>query len=185
MRAGIASAAVAAALVLLLTGCGGGKPSATEQWQDSVCSALDDWAGQINGYVDDIRTQLRSPGVGTVDEIRATVEKGETATDELRKQLLALDAPPVSDGQSAKKLVDDLAVDLQQTSTRVRQQLGTVGSAASVTEVVQTISAIADEISLALSRTKTTFQSLQQLNAELADGFQTVGSCKDLRSRFE
>lgn len=184
MRAGIA-AAVAVAVVLALAGCGGSKPSATEQWQDSVCSALNEWVGQINGYADDIRKQLQSPHVGMAGEIRATVKQGQAATDRLQARLKALDAPPVTDGQTAKQLVDSLVADLRQSATTIGQHAASIGDASNANDALQAVSMIASEISLGISRAKTTFQSLRDLNAELSSGFQTVGSCKDLQKRFE
>lgn len=179
--------AVAAALVaggLLAAGCGGGKPSAVEQWQDSVCSAMNDYVGQISGYANDISTQLRSPHVGMEAEIRATVKQGQAATNRLGTRLEALGVPPVDNGKTAQQLVDGLSTNLQRSAAHIQQEANALGGAGSLTEAVTSITSIAAEVSNGVARTKSTVDSLQNLNSELKNGFDHIDSCKKLQKHF-
>jgi uncharacterized protein YhaN len=183
---GQAAAAVVAVLVavgLLAAGCGG-KPSALEQWQDSVCSSMNDYVEQMAGYANDIRSQLSSPHTGMAAEIEATLKQGEAATNGLRTQLKELGAPPVENGDAAQQLVGGLSADLQQSAARIQHEAGTLAAAGSVTEVATSISTIASEVARDVERTKSTFSSLKSLSTDLKDGFDNIDSCKKLQKSF-
>lgn len=178
-----AAVAVVVVAVVSLAGCGGSKPSALEQWQGSVCSTLNDYVDEMSGYAGDVRAQIASPHAGMMNEIRATVDQGKAATDSLGTQLRALDAPPVDNGQTVKELVDGLSADLQQSGTRIQQEVDSIGTGG-VTEAASSVASIAREISGGVDKVQGTVESLQSMNAELKAGFENVDSCKELRGRF-
>lgn len=181
----VAAAALVTVLADSLVACGGsGTPPATEQWQDSLCSAMDDWVNQITGYAQDIRSQLRSPSAGTATEIQATVQQGLDATDQLATELQALGPPPGENGQTAKALVDGLATDIQRTVSRVQQEAAKIPSSSSLGEAVSAIGSIAGEISAAAAQAQSTVESLQELGAEYEAGFEQIDSCKRLQEDF-
>jgi ABC-type transporter Mla subunit MlaD len=184
MRSWLLPLLAVTALAATVAACGGSSPTATEQWAGSVCTAMDDWATQINGYADDVRSQIQSPSAQTPANIQATVTKGVQASDQLAQSLKGLGAPPSSDGQNAKSLIDALATQVQQTVASVQSEAQALQGSSSATAAAASIATISADVSALVTEGKSTVESLQALNGELKDAFDSVDSCKQLNKDF-
>ena len=171
-------------LVAIAAGCGGSTPSASEQWAGDVCGPMNDWATQMEAYSDDVRAAISSPSTDSITTIQTTIEKGADATNKLAVDLKALGPPPTSNGQSVSSELDSFATQIEQTVTEVQNQAKSIQSGATATEIATAIGAIASGVSAAVAQGKTTFESLQETDGELNDAFDTVDSCKQLKTDF-
>jgi hypothetical protein len=174
--------ALVVVLLAVAAGCGGSTPSASEQWAESACSATDDWATKMNGYVDDVRGAVTSPSADSVTTIQTAVTNGTQSTKQLTTDLKAL-GPPPSDGQAAAQ-VNSFTTQLQQTADQVQGQAQAIQEGSSASDIATAVGTIATEVSAALTKGKSTFDSLRQANSELKEGFENADSCQQLQDDF-
>jgi hypothetical protein len=174
-----------AAFLILAAGCGGSTPSASEQWAGSVCSTMDTWATQMQGYADDVKSAVTSPSTDSVNTIKDTIAKGSDATNQMLASLRSLGPPPPgSNGQSASSALESFKTQVQQTVTSVEAQAQSLQSSSDPATIVSTLGTIATDVSTVVSQGKTTFQTLQSQQGELKDAFNNVDSCKQLQNDF-
>jgi hypothetical protein len=92
------SAAVVAAVVLL-GGCGAGRPP--QEWARQVCGALAPWRTEISAL--NASAQERMTTAGTPAEARTLLMEllsgGETASERARTAIVAAGTPDVADGE--------------------------------------------------------------------------------------
>jgi gas vesicle protein len=173
------------ALLLAAAGCGGDDTqSASEQWADSVCTSMDDWATQMQQHAEDVQEAITSPSADSVATIQAAIAQGADATQDLVSTLEALEPPPTSDGQSARSLLDSFTTELEQTANEVQDETESLQSGSSATELATAIGTIATEVSSAVAKAQSTFASLQELEGELRDAFAREDSCQQLDEDF-
>ena len=184
MRDRIVLAFLVAAAPASLVACGGGKPSAIEQWQGSLCSAVDDLVVQSEQSAQDVRSQLQSPSTATVSEISTILDTERKAAEQTVTELKTLGPPPGQNGGKAKDLVDTLAAEIEQMVTQVKQEAQTISSVSSLSEIVASLGTMADQVATGTSQARSTIESLQALGKEYKNGFETVDSCKSLRKHL-
>jgi hypothetical protein len=182
VRRWILLGSVAGLLALIVAGCGGSSPSAQEEWAGDVCSSISTWQGQVESIVGDVQSALTSPDVGTVSTLKSSVDEGVQATKQLGDDLKSLPPLPASteNGETAKQLVTSLKDELEKTAASIKKEAQSLGSSTSLSELAAPLTQMGSELSGAVSQTKSTIASLQQLAGELKDGFQNADSCKDL-----
>jgi uncharacterized phage infection (PIP) family protein YhgE len=174
-----------AALMVVASGCGGDEsPSASEQWAGSVCTSMGDWATRMQGYADDVQAAITSPSADSVATIQSAIAKGADATDQMVADLDALEPPPTSDGESARSLLDSFTSELQEAAKQVQDAAQAIERSSSATDVGTALATIATEVSAAIAKGQTTFQSLREVNEELQDAFANVDSCQQLQEDF-
>ncbi len=173
-----------AAAAASLAACGGSKPSATEQWQGSLCSAVDGLVVQSKQSAQDVRTQLQSPSSSTPSEISTIVEAERKAAEQTVADLKALGPPPGPNGEQAKALVDTLASQIEQMVTQVKREAETISSGSSLSQIASSLGTMADQVSAGTAQARGTIESLQALGKEYKSGFETVDSCKSLKKHL-
>jgi hypothetical protein len=125
---GLALLALATVLATIASGCGGGGTSAEEKWAGSVCSDLGSWKSQVTQATDDIAAKLRSPEQGTLQAMKADVQKLasdlETTTNKA-KQTLATVPEGAGLTETAAKLAP-LAPDLQTLAAEAKSTVQSI-----------------------------------------------------------
>jgi chromosome segregation ATPase len=178
----VASALVAATiLVLVAAGCGGGA-SDEEKWAGSVCSDIATWKQQLQQQVNDARSTLQSPGGGTVDAIKTDVQQAADATKKLASDLNALGAPNTDSGAQAKQQLDSLATQLENTVNHAKQTVASLPASATTSQTVSQLSTLGPALQSLVTNTKTTLASIQSSSSDLKKGFDKADSCKQFRS---
>jgi hypothetical protein len=178
----IASAAVVTTLAVLAAGCGGGGSSKEEQWASSVCTNVANWKQQIQSIGADARSKLQSPSVGTLDAIKADVNKAVDATKQLSSNLKALGAPNSGSGTQAKQQIDSLATQLENTVNMAKQTTANLPKNATLSQTVSQLASLAPALESLLTNTKTTLSSVQTTGSDIKKGFDQAKSCKQFRS---
>jgi uncharacterized phage infection (PIP) family protein YhgE len=178
---GLALLALATVLATIASGCGGGGTSAEEKWAGSVCSDLGSWKSQVTQATDDIAAKLRSPEQGTLQAMKADVQKLVDATQQLAKNLKTLEAPKTQSGAQAQQQLATLASDLETTTNKAKQTLATVPEGAGLTETAAKLAPLAPDLQTLAAEAKSTVQSIEASSNDLKKGFEQADSCKQFR----
>src|SRR6478672_8479460 len=112
MKALVAALVLAAALMSVIAGCGGGK-SAEEEWAGNVCTDVANWKSQVQTATSNISKALQSPGSETVSTVSTQVQAAVNATRELGTNLKGDKPPSTDEGNQAKQQIDSLATQLE------------------------------------------------------------------------
>jgi hypothetical protein len=178
---GLALLALATVLASVAAGCGGGGASAEEKWAGSICSDLGNWKSQVKQSTDDIAAKLRSPEPGTLQAMKADVQKLVDATQQLAKNLKAVEAPKTQSGAQAQQQLSTLASHLETTTNKAKQTLATVPEGAGLTETAAKLAPLAPDLQTLAAEAKSTVQSIETSSNDLKKGFEQADSCKQFR----
>jgi hypothetical protein len=102
-------AATVAGLALLAAGCGGSDDSstdtsATSEWADGLCSAINTWTTSIGSIGDTI-----SAGDISKDSLTTAVDDAKSATETFTSDIEDLGKPDTEAGQQAKESIDRIS----------------------------------------------------------------------------
>jgi uncharacterized protein (DUF2342 family) len=167
--------ALVALMVLLAAGCGGNSDKkANEAYANSVCSAISSWTQQIKGIATDL-----SGGVSKAS-LQSKVTQAESATKDLATQIKAVPPPNTSDGQAAKKQVDQLSTQVTSAVDSAKSAVASIPANASVTTVAAALAPLASQVQGLASTAQSTVKSLQTAKGSLSSAFKSASSCKNL-----
>ncbi len=170
-------------MVLLAAACGGDDESAIEQWAGDVCSAVGSWQADVQQIFGDVQTQVTSGDSGAVDAIRAGIDEGVTATEQLDKTLKGLGPPETEAGQEAQQQLEAAADQVSASITQVQASVGDLGDA-SIQELISSLSGIVVPLQAALGQVKAAVDSLRDsASDEIRQGFKDASSCQELASQ--
>jgi nitrate/nitrite-specific signal transduction histidine kinase len=164
-------------LALVAAGCGGGGNSdqkANEAYAKGVCTAIGSWTTEVKSLA-----TVPTSGV-TKASVDAKLSQFETATKNLVTQIKAVPAPNTSEGQSAKKQIDQLTTQVQTTSTAVKSAASKLPANASVTQIVTALSQLVPQFESLKSAAQSTVKTIQSAGGSLADAFKSERACKQL-----
>lgn len=177
MRRPIALALLLSALALFAAGCGGGGNSdqkANETYANGVCTAIGSWASQV-------KSLATVPGGGiNKSSIDTKLSQFETATKQLVSQIKAVPAPNTSEGQTAKKQIEQLAAQIQSTSAAVKAAASTLPANATLAQMVSALSKLVPQFQTLQSSAQSTLKTLQSAGGSLADAFKSEPACQKL-----
>jgi hypothetical protein len=166
-----------AALALVAAGCGGSSDKkANEAYADSVCTAVATWQKQVKT----IATTFSAPI--SKASLQNKITQAEAATKTLATQVKAVPAPNTSDGQAAKKQIDQLATELANTVNSAKSAVAQLPADASATSVAAALVPLAPQVTSLASTAQSTLKSLQSAGGSLADAFKSTKSCKNLNA---
>jgi hypothetical protein len=164
-----------AALALLAAGCGGSSDKkANEAYADGVCTAVATWQQQIKTIVTTFTAPISKAS------LQSKITQAETATKTLATQIKAVPPPNTTDGQAAKKQVDQLATELTTTVDSAKSALAQLPADASATSVAAALVPLAPQVKSLATTAESTVKSLQNAGGSLADAFKSTKSCKSL-----
>ena len=168
-----------ASVALFAAGCGSSDDSSsdatpTEEWADSLCSAVATWTTAISGVGD----SLGESGLSE-DAIRSAADEAKSATETLIDDLGDLGRPDTEAGQEAKDSVDQLTEQLEQEVDKIESAADDVLGVSGVLTAISTVTATLASMGSQLS---STFSELEQLDAvgELEDAFRESDSCQGI-----
>jgi hypothetical protein len=169
--------ALSVVLGLLLAGCGGGSSDkkANETYASNVCAAIGSWQKEIKSITSDF-----SSGISK-QSLKKKLTQFEAATDDLVSQLKAVPPPNTSQGQTAKDHVDQLATDVQQTTSAVKSAAAQLPENATLRQTATAIARLAPQAKALADSVQSTVATLRSAGGSLASAFQNSTNCKDLR----
>jgi hypothetical protein len=167
--------ALLAVLVLFTAGCGGSSDKkANDKYANNVCSAIGSWRQQIESIATDF-----SGGISKAS-LQSKIKQAETATKTLATQVKAVPPPNTSDGQAAKKQIDQLSTQATGTVNSAKSAVASLPANASATTVALALAPLAPQIRNVVSTAQETVKSLRTAGGSLATAFKSAGSCKNL-----
>jgi hypothetical protein len=171
----------AAALVVVVAGCGGTTPSAQETWAESVCAPVVQWRDDVSKIGSDVKAELTSPTSTRAAAVSSSVTAAEQSTSDLISDLKTVGPPPDANGDSADRLLTQLSSNLQQTLTTVENEAQQLGNQ-SLGDAIVTLGQIGSNVSGAIAQAQSTLQSIGESGSSLQKGFDRASSCKKLRN---
>jgi hypothetical protein len=165
------------ATLVVLAGCGGDEPSASEDYANSVCSSLSTWVTDVQATIQ----SLQESGLSTSrEDIQSAFDQTKGATDALVNDLEQAGAPETEDGQAAQEQLDALATQLRQQLDLIREALD---SGQGLTAIAATVSTA---VSAAANAVNTTYENLKGLDpaGELRDAFENSDDCNALEEQL-
>jgi hypothetical protein len=167
--------ALLAVFVVFAAGCGGSSDKkANEAYATSVCSAFGSWTQQIKSIASDF-----SGGISKAS-LQSKITQAGTATKTLATQIKAVPPPNTSDGQAAKKQVDQLLSQVTGTLDSAKSAVDSIPTSASATTIATALAPLAPQIQSLVSAAQDTLKSLQTAKGPLASAFKSSSSCKNL-----
>jgi hypothetical protein len=161
------------ALAFGAAGCGGNSDKkANEAYANGVCTAIDTWATQVNSLA-----TVPSGGI-TKASLDAKLSQFETATTKLVSQIKAVPPPNTSEGQTAKKQIDQLATQVRTTSAAVKSATSKLPAKATVAQLVSALSKLVPQFQTLRSTAKSTVETVQTAGGSLASAFKSEKACK-------
>jgi len=163
-------------LGFVAAGCGGGNSDqkANEAYASGVCTAIGTWTTEVKSL-----TTVPSGGV-TKASLDAKLTQFETATKTMVSQIKAVPPPNTSEGQTAKKQIDQMTSQVQTTSAAVKSAFSKLPANASVAEIVSSLSKLVPQFEALKSTAQSTIKTVQNAGGSLASAFQSESACKHL-----
>jgi hypothetical protein len=167
---------LAVGLGLTVAGCGGGNADqqANEAYANSVCTAVGKWSTQVKSLA-----TVPSSGISTAS-LQKKLTQFQTATKNLVTEVKAVPPPNTSEGQDAKKQVNQLATQVEATTTAVKQAAAKLPPNASLPQIISALTALEPKLTSLSSTAQSTMSSLKQAKGSLASAFSNASACKDL-----
>lgn len=167
---------LAVVLALAVAGCGGSNSDqqANEAYANSVCTAVGNWSTQVKSLATNF-----SAGISK-SSLQKKLTQFETATNKLVSQVKAVPPPNTSEGQDAKKQVNQLATQVQSTTASVKTAANQLPPNATLPQIVSALSGLAPKLTALESSAKSTMSSLKQAKGSLASAFSDADACKNL-----
>ena len=164
------------ALALVAAGCGGGNSDkkANEAYANGVCTAVGSWTTEVKSLA-----TVPTSGI-TKASIDAKLSQFETATKKLISQIKAVPPPNTSEGQTAKKQVDQLAAQVQATSAAVKSAASKLPANPTLAQIVSELSKVVPQFQTLKSSAQSTLKTLQSAGGSLASAFKSEKACKQL-----
>ena len=164
--------ALVAVLALVGSGCGGGSDTkANEAYANSVCTAIAGWEQQIRSIVKSF-----SGGVSP-RFLQTKVTQAEAASKTLVKQINVVPPLDSSQGQAAKRQLDQLTTNINNTIDAAKTALTQilVKPSSAISAVVATL---APQMNNLASETKSAIGTLKSAGGSLGSAFKSTDSCK-------
>jgi hypothetical protein len=168
-------------LVSLAAGCGGSDDdssasgtSPTEEWADSLCSAVTTWTSDITSSVNSLQG-----GNVSKDALESSADDVKSATETFVDDIKGLGKPDTDAGDQAKESVDTLADNLQSEVDKIENA---AEDASGGQGVLSAVSVISGALATMGAQATSTFQELRGLDAqgELESAFNDAESCQTL-----
>jgi ABC-type glycerol-3-phosphate transport system substrate-binding protein len=176
MRRAVAIAMLLSTLALVAAGCGGGNSDkkANEAYAKSVCTALGTWVTEVKSLA-----TVPSGGINQAS-ITAAVNQFQTATNTMISQVKAVPPPNTSEGQAAKKQINQLASTVKTTSAAVKSAASQLPANASVSQIISALSGLVPQFTTLINSAQSTAKTIQSAGGSLADAFKSERACKQL-----
>ena len=171
-RARALGAAFVAGAALVAAGCDGGNDvSASTQWADDLCTAINTWR---NSIATTASTLTSNP---TREGLEQAAADAEATTRTLIDTVKGLGAPDTQSGDQARAAVDSLATSLQSDVDTIKGAVENVSDVQGLLTAVSTVSGSVANISKQLSSSLNELGALRETDDELKQSFEGADSC--------
>ena len=128
------------AAAVLAAGCGGGgskgnDTSSPDEWADSFCSAIGNWADSLTGAVRSISETNLSE-----DTLKSAASDANDANTKLKEDLQDLGKPETAGGQQAQESIDQLTKELDKGMDKIDSAAKDVSGPQDVSGALSTVS---------------------------------------------
>ena len=170
--------ALAGALALATAGCGGqsADQKALESYANTVCVDIANWSTQVKGIATDF-----SAGISRAS-LQSKVTQVESATKSLVQKIKAVPPPNTTDGQAAKKQLDQLSTELSTTAASAKSVVTGLQANASAGTVAAAVLTLAPQVKNLASSAQSTISTLKSHKGNVSSAFKSAESCKSLNS---
>jgi hypothetical protein len=164
------------ALGFVAAGCGGGNSDkkANETYANGVCTAIGTWATQVKALA-----TVPTGGI-TKASVDAKLSQFETATKTLVSEIKTVPPPNTSEGQAAKKQIDQLASQVQTTSVAVKSASSKLPANATLAQTLSGLSKLVPQFQTLQSTAQSTVKTIKSAGGSLASAFESERACKQL-----
>ena len=164
------------ALAVVAAGCGGGNSDkqANETYATGVCKAIDTWATQVKNLA-----TVPTGGI-TKASIDAKLSQFETATKTLVSEIKAVPPPNTSEGQAARKQIDQLASQVQTTSAAVKSASSKLPANATLAQTLSALSKLVPQFQTLQSTAQSTVKTIKSAGGSLGSAFKSERACEQL-----
>lgn len=166
-------AALVSTLALVAAGCGSDEPevSASTQWADDLCTAVDTWQSSIATIASTLA------GNPTRDGLESAAGDAQDATETLVDTVRGLGSPDTESGEEAQSTVDSLADSLESEVDTIRNAVEDVSGVEGLLTAVSTVSGAVASMTSALTSSLDELQGLEDVDDELKQSFSEAESC--------
>jgi hypothetical protein len=164
------------AAVLLAAGCGssGSDTTPTQQWADSLCTAITTWQSSIT----DVANSLKGGNL-TKDSLNTAADDVKSATNTFTDDLGNLGKPDTEAGKQAQESISQLQSDIKDDLQKIQDTVDGASGIAGIIQAVPTITATVSSAGTQISSTITTLQGLDA-KGEIKSAFEQSSSCASL-----
>ena len=153
-----------------------------EKWVAGICSSLTGWVADLESA--NAALQSKIDGAGSAQDLKkllvAFLEDGQAETVNLRREISALKAPDVDDGEAIHKIFVDASVDLVKVFDNLVSEAERL-DASSLTKVTEELDRFIEGVDSAFDEVGQSFDALDQYDPQgLDELFQTRPECQGL-----
>jgi archaellum component FlaC len=171
--------ALSVVLAVLSAGCGGA--SQEEKFAGDVCTDISDWKSKLEQSADNIQSQLKSPGTGTLAAIDTEIQEAVDATEDLANDLKSVEPPDNESGTQAKDQLEALGSQLEATVEQAKKAAESLPESASASQIAEKLGPLIPAMQSLAVQTSRALESVKDSGEKLQDGFDKADSCDELR----
>lgn len=153
-----------------------------EKWVAGICSSLTGWVADLEGANSALQSKI--DGAASAGDLKkllvAFLEDGQSETVNLRREIAALKAPDVDDGDAIHKIFVDASVDLVKVFDNLVSEAERL-DASSLAKVTEDLDRFVEGVDSAFDEVAQSFDALDQYDPQgLDELFQTRPECQGL-----
>jgi hypothetical protein len=153
-----------------------------EKWVAGICTSLTGWVADLEGANSALQSKI--DGAASAEDLKkllvAFLKDGQTETVNLRREIAALKAPDVKDGDAIHKIFVDATVDLVKVFDNLVGEAERL-DASSLAKVTDDLDRFVDGVDSAFDEVAQSFDALDQYDPQgLDELFQTRPECQGL-----
>ena len=171
------AAALVAGTAVLAAACGGNDEShvsASTQWANNLCTAVNTWRSDIAATAETLTSNPSRAG------FEQAADDAKKTTETLVDTVKGLGTPDTDAGEQARSTIDtlstELSTDLETIQTAIENVSGVQGLLTAVTTVSATVSKISDQLSSSVDDVA----ALRDVDDQLKQSFADANSCDGL-----
>lgn len=169
--------ALVAGTALLAAACGGNdesQVSASTQWANDLCTAVNTWRSDIASTAETLTSNPSRAG------FQQAADDAKKTTETLIDTVKGLGAPDTQSGEHARATIDtlstELSTDVETIQTAVEDVSGVQGLLTAATTVSATVAKISDQLSSSMDD----LSALRDVDDQLKQSFADANSCDGL-----
>lgn len=171
------AAALVAGTALLAAACGGNdesQVSASTQWANDLCTAVNTWRSDIASTAETLTSNPSRAG------FEQAADDAQNTTETLVNAVKGLGAPDTKAGEQARATIDTLATELSTDVETIQNAVEDVSGVQGLLTAATTVSTTVAKISDQLSSSVDDIAALRQVDDQLKQSLADATSCDGL-----